>query len=309
MRGAVARPLPFFLTHQKKITMRKTITLLAGLTGLLIVTVSGTSDIDSNGAPIGTTGAPGEQTCGRVGCHVGDNGADNINTGSGLLTIELTGMTGGYVPGGLHEVTVRMAEPGIMRFGFMLTALGADGSSMGELRVIEPTLTQVKQGVLDFANREYVTYRNAGTYPPSPGEASWTFQWLAPEHSSGNVTMYAAAVSADNDGTDLGDLVYSTSITLSPEGQTSIQDISKGNLALWPNPVVDMYTVELPQPMTGAIMIKLYSLDGSRSHVVFDGVTPSDGIVRLVRGNISSGAYLLLVTGNGIDRASRIIFQ
>ena len=35
--------------------------------------------ISSSGAPIGTTGAHGELTCGKVGCHTGVNQSENIN--------------------------------------------------------------------------------------------------------------------------------------------------------------------------------------------------------------------------------------
>jgi hypothetical protein len=191
-----------FPRHFFKIKMRNIILTLVLSVFVVVILIS------SSGAPIGTTGAHGELTCGKVGCHTGVNQSDNINTGLGILKIESLQDISNYKAGEIYEISVTLDEVDVERFGFSLTVLDDNFNKVGELIVIDSIRTQVFKGVRQFAGREYITYRNIGTLPYSKGKGWWTFKWKAPDVYVGKITFYAAGVSANNDGTDKGDLVY-----------------------------------------------------------------------------------------------------
>ncbi len=181
------------------------LTLLFGTVVVLVF-------ISSSGAPIGSTGAHGELTCGKSGCHVGLNGTANINTGIGELKINSAQNISNYIPGETYEITVSLKEEGVKRFGFSLTVLDSSNQKAGEIIITDSSRTQLYKGAREFSNREYATYRMAGTNPYDAGIGLWTFKWKAPEQHIGKITFYTAGISANNDGTDKGDRVYTQTL-------------------------------------------------------------------------------------------------
>lgn len=188
--------------------MRKNIILLSSLAVVLFSFTAGISDIKSSGAPIGSTGAPNENTCGKAGCHTGENGTNNINTGKGTLKISHDISELGYEPGKTYNFTVSISEVGIQRFGFSLTTLNNLNENSGTLLVSDSVRTQILKGRFAYENRDYMTYRMLGTMPYSENNGLWTFKWKAPEVAEGKIHFYVAAISANNDASDNGDMVY-----------------------------------------------------------------------------------------------------
>ena len=182
-----------------------------GLIAAAIITLSNTYRITSAGAPIGSTGAPDEATCGKVGCHTGK---DNINTGTGNLRLQMDGFSGTYIPGKVYKITTTIEQPHINRFGFAFTALNDTKQKAGMLQTIDDSRTQLMSGSNAFEGREYLTYKPLGTNPYKTNKGQWTFLWKAPEQNEGTITFYVAAVTANNDGTDKGDEVYTDSLVL-----------------------------------------------------------------------------------------------
>lgn len=161
----------------------------------------------SSGAPASHTGAPGEQTCATVGCH-DDN---SVNAGSAVLTIDLDTLTG-YVPNQTYPVRIRITDPSVTRFGFQLLALtNSDSTSIGTFKISDPQRTQITQNQYSLFERRYVTYTFEGTDAVSAGVGEWIVNWTAPSANAGPVVFYAAGVSANDDGMDKGDHVYTTS--------------------------------------------------------------------------------------------------
>jgi hypothetical protein len=80
------------------------------------------------GAHPGSTGAPGDLTCSRTGCHVGtvipnDNSINSII----FPTADST-----YVPGQTYLVKLKVNKPSILRFGFEIVALkDSDTTNVG----------------------------------------------------------------------------------------------------------------------------------------------------------------------------------
>ncbi len=191
--------------------MRLKIIYTISFIALVIITLSNTNRIASAGAPIGSTGAPDEATCGKAGCHTGNN---NVNTGTGKLNLQMDHFSGTYLPGKVYTITTTIEQPHISRFGFAFTALNSTKQKAGVLQTTDDNRTQLMKGTNAFEGREYLTYKPLGTNPYKTNKGQWTFLWKAPEQNEGPITFFVAAVAANNDGTDKGDEVYTDSLVL-----------------------------------------------------------------------------------------------
>jgi hypothetical protein len=151
--------------------------------------------------PNGRTGAPGEGTC--ADCH------GNLNTGPGGITI--TGPPT-YTPGDTIELTISVQHTGQSRWGFEITALSESGLSLGTLLVTDPVRTQHNYDI--GLERQYVKQTTVGTddgtLDVSPG---WTVRWESPAVSHGSIIFYAAGNAANSNSFQVGDYIYTTSIT------------------------------------------------------------------------------------------------
>lgn len=174
----------------------------------------------STGAPASHTGAPDEQTCSKSSCH-DDN---TINDGASELIILFdNGLTSSYVPGKKYSVTVSISNNLFNRFGFEVVCLkNNDDKNTGIITITDSSRTQVIKNYNEFTDRNYITYTYYGTTPFSSGIGKWSFDWTAPADDEGPVTFYVAAVTANDDGTDNGDYVYTNSVTISPLKATGI---------------------------------------------------------------------------------------
>ncbi len=213
------------------------IILSIALIAFMLIIISGVNDIQSNGAPIASTNAPNELTCNRSPCHTGST----LNSGSGILSMNIDGPTGQYIPGMTYNFTVVMEQSGIERFGFQTLALfDNDSTNAGTFTIMDDARTKVISGINQYEGRKYLTYKYPGTTPISEGIGQWSFKWTAPANNSGVVTFYTAAAAANNDGTDEGDLIYTAKLALQPSG-TSIQtDKDAHEIAfthVFPNPL------------------------------------------------------------------------
>ena len=63
-------------------------------------------------------------------------------------------------------------------------------------------------------DRRYVTYTFNGTDAIEKGMGEWKVKWKAPEKIENKITFYLSGVSANDDMSDKGDLVYTRSYTL-----------------------------------------------------------------------------------------------
>lgn len=263
----------------------------------------------SSGAPVGSTGAHGELTCGKAGCHSGNNGANNINTGIGILSITSGQNLADYTPGETYNITVALEESGVERFGFSLTALDENNNKAGTLIVTDQQRTQIFQGAQQFIGREYMTYRMVGTNPYEPGKGLWTFQWKAPDQPVGKITFYAAGVSANNDATDKGDLVYTQSLT--SDGQSLSTNVLHQNdfdFTVFPNPVKDDMQVRLSHPVDEPLSFLLYDMEGKIISTLPDRNISADGtILSFALNGLHKGVYMFKMESKYFSKTRKII--
>ena len=237
----------------------------------------------AEGPNAGVTGAPGELTCAMSGCHSGAP-----NTGPGLLEIEAPTF---YRPGQTYEVTVRHVTSDVSRrrWGFQLTALDGTNNRAGSLENTS-ALTQVIEGGPD-GTRQYIEHSFLGTFQGQSLPPSWTFNWIAPSSNIGPVTFYAAGNQANNNGTESGDQIYSTSIL-----------VRSGNLITGPPVILDAAVSKKQLLVMGENfdIEALLFMDGGRQKKTFnDELTPNTLLVARKAGkNIAPGQTVILQVKN-----------
>ncbi|MEW6207455.1 MAG: choice-of-anchor V domain-containing protein [Acidobacteriota bacterium] len=155
----------------------------------------------SSGPPAGRTGAPGELTCATADCHQG-----SLNGGPGQFAIIAPSV---YEPGETYQITVRhtTTDSSRRRWGFQLTALTTSNNKAGDLDNTN-NLTVVLDDDGPGFNRQYIEHTLNGTFAGQTSQASWTFEWTAPDTDVGPVILYAAGNQANNNGSNTGDQIY-----------------------------------------------------------------------------------------------------
>jgi uncharacterized protein (TIGR03437 family) len=171
----------------------------------------------SYGPPPRVTGGPGDNARACTLCHGGN--VPNAGTGSVKILLQSGNV---YIPGVKQRVTVQVADPNQRRWGFELSARLNSDPEKGQAGDFTPVdqMTQVicednapkpcPSGVL------FVTHTAAGTRNGTRNGASFQFDWSPPATNSGPVTFYVAGNAANGDGTNNGDLIYTSSIELAP---------------------------------------------------------------------------------------------
>lgn len=269
--------------------------------------MSGVSDVTSNAAPLGSTGAPGENTCAKSTCHTGAG----VNSGTALLNLNFSNNAATYKPDSLYELSVSLQQAGINRFGFQMLALNANNESCGTFVITDSTRTQTQKGNGTYEGRDYVTYTYKGTEPFTAGLGKWAFNWQAPAAYQGPVTFYATAVAADNDGTDAGDTVYATQHTVQ-QNATGILSEKPANfkLNLFPNPASSLLQVQYKTLKPGETQIVLRDLAAQTVYATVSRVdNAGEQNVTIPVSQLNSGIYMLAITLNGQTQTQKVVIQ
>jgi hypothetical protein len=177
--------------------------LLASFTGILLANFSQPE--------LGVTGGFGQPTCNQQLCHSGNA----LNAAGGSLTIN--GVPAEYQPGQTYPITVTLARSGQMRWGFELAVRAvSDGQQAGNITVTDSLQTErrMQSGI------QYIHHTLSGTSPNTPGPKSWTFNWTAPATQVGVIRFNAAGNAANNNGTNLGDFIYTAQVDSNPPSTT-----------------------------------------------------------------------------------------
>jgi hypothetical protein len=175
---------------------------LVALVASALVAVPRSGEAYRKGPPPGHTGGFDEPTCAT--CHHGDP----LNEPGGVLRIEVPPT---FVPGAELELEVRLARAGMRRAGFQLSARYADGGQAGELLATGAAVQLVAAHPVAYA-----AHTTAGSTLESAGEARWRLRWRAPAGPRGTVVFHVTANAADDDDSELGDLVYAGSAISRP---------------------------------------------------------------------------------------------
>ncbi|MFI5208605.1 MAG: choice-of-anchor V domain-containing protein [Gemmatimonadales bacterium] len=151
--------------------------------------------------PLAHTGGFGEPTCRE--CHQGEA----LNAPGARLRIE--GVPQPWRPGRAYRITVTLRRDSLARAGFELAArFLPGGGSAGILIPYDSLLTAVDRD--SSSGISYAHHTRRGT-TVERAIARWTILWMAPLSGSGDIAFNVAALAANDDNSNLGDVVYTTS--------------------------------------------------------------------------------------------------
>lgn len=177
----------------------------------------------SAGAHPGSTGAPGDNTCAKAGCHVGTPVTYNDTTVNKLIFSQADST---YLPGQTYTITIRTQNPTIQRFGFECQSLkDATNTDIGTVVITDAIRTHTLAHTIASGVRNSVTHSTIGTAELSPGFNEWTFDWIAPATDEGDIIFYYATNSTNNNNTATGDLVFCNSLRIKPSPFISISEM------------------------------------------------------------------------------------
>ena len=186
--------------------MRSTAAALAAALAL-VGAAAAVPALNTEGPPPGHTGGFYEPTC--VACHEGND----VNAFGGRVSIE--GLPHEYERGESYLLTVVVAADETSLAGFQLAARYGGGAGWGreagELVPIDTrvTVTRGENGV------PYAHHTREGSGTSVPDLATWSLEWIAPLEG-GPVALHVAANSGNGDNSPLGDLVYTSEVTVLP---------------------------------------------------------------------------------------------
>lgn len=208
----------------------------------ILVLIAGTMafEILSSNGKAGYTNSPGEGNC--TNCHSG-----TVNSGSGSITITSSpSLTNGYMRGATYTMTVTITNndaPNNTLFGVGVEALFATGANGGTLSITNSNLTQIKTTTVDSNIRNNVVHTGNGNN--GPNSQQFSFDWTAPATGIETVTFYAVGNAANNNGSNSGDNIYTTSLVADANTTGITEDILQRKIAVYPNPSNGKFQLEI----------------------------------------------------------------
>lgn len=160
----------------------------------------------AEGAPPGFSGGFKEESC--HACHF----HEPPNSGSGRITIE--GVPARFVAGERYALTITLAQAGMKRGGFQLTARFQNGGAQaGALAAAEADTDRV--AVATQSDIQYAGQKAAGSSPGAEDSIRWVLEWIAPAGAEA-VVFNVASNAANGDGSAEGDFIYTASVESDP---------------------------------------------------------------------------------------------
>lgn len=195
------------------------------------------------GSPGAKTGSPMDgNNC--TACH-----SAAVNSGTGMLSVATNIPTQGYTAGQTYAIVVEMSQASINRFGFEITCEGS-GAKAGTFGITDAANTQLVN------NNAAVTHTQGGTF--GSGSKTWTMNWTAPTNVQ-TVNFYVSAMSANGNGNNTGDDVYTTVRTFN-EATSSVTEI-QNKITTFVNPISKDIMINSLVPVI-AKNLKVYDVSG-----------------------------------------------
>ncbi len=269
--------------------------------------IAGRAGAYSSGPPDGFAGDPPFfRTCSN--CH-----GDGV-PGDGSLELLNTPLQ--FTPGQVYALTVRLRDPGQMRWGFELTAIeDATLFQSGTLSVTDMLNTQLSDN--PGTQPDYLKHTFDGTYSGVlNGPVTWNFQWTAPL-SGGSLTFYLAGNAANGNGIpDLGDEIYAIQVPVSPT--VGIEPVASPSIVTalepsFPNPFRPSTTIPFTLAESGPVRLSVYGADGRLIAQLIEGeqaagrhIVSWDGRDRNGQ-RLPSGVYFFALNAGGVESRQRAV--
>jgi uncharacterized protein (TIGR03437 family) len=127
-----------------------------------------------------------------------------------------------YIPGVKQRVMVQVSDPNQRRWGFEFSARLNSDLEKGQAGDLNPVDNFTQVICEDNAPRPcasgvtFIEHTSAGTRNGTRNGVTFQFDWTPPATNVGPITFYVAGNAANGDANFTGDLIYTSSVQLSP---------------------------------------------------------------------------------------------
>ena len=236
----------------------------------------------SNGSPGGRANSIGDNSnC--TACHSG-----TINSGSATSGITSDIPASGYVPGQTYTITMSVGALTINKFGFEVTAEDVANTKVGTFIITDFPRTK-------FVNsNKAVSHKLSGT----TNATTWSCNWTAPLAGSGDITFYAAFITANNNGSTAGDFTYSKTLTVVENLATGVDElVPEIGLTIYPNPTTNYFSINFDGPID---CVSVYSAKGQK-------VIDAKAVNKVNLEQLSLGTYYVQIQSENNTFTKKII--
>lgn len=187
---------------------------------------------------LGSTGAPGDDATVCQSCH---NGPIDVKVDISILDNADTVRF--YEPDKEYTVRVHVMHTGgntPKAYGFQLVALKAALKQNG---------TDLKNWIQVPSSAKLTTARNGRQYVEHKDRSTnniFDIKWKAPSKGTGPISFYAGGNGVNSDNSSSGDGSARTSVQLTEDIESAVDNFSKNNIAIYisPNPVMDKLNIQ-----------------------------------------------------------------
>lgn len=280
--------------------MKNTFTFILTITAFFILSATliswngtGGDTKSSGGSPLGYSKDPagGNLDCNE--CHADGGSSSFSQVRDGMITSDIPGT--GYIPGNTYNITATVVQAGHTKFGFQNSPQSPSGTFLGTL--ITGTETQL------VGSGKYVTHKNSSN--TGTGSRTWTYQWTAPATGLGPVTFYGAFNVCDNDGSDVGDSVYTSTLSVYENG-FGVSQLFKNESQFSIYPVISngQFSIENKELQDKNYELTIYNITGEK--VYQQKVYNKNETITLLQ---SSGLYYIWIKTENTNELKKIIIQ
>ena len=173
------------------------------------------------------------ETCSKSGCH-------DTPPATCAGKVEILGLPECYTPGQAYDLSVKVSDANMTRWGFEVGAQYSEGNdhdyeSAGTIDNAAAARTKKitsADGMRSFITHDPASANGDGTYPTQAGSATWNFTWTAPGvgQRQTQICFYVAGLAADNDEGRSGDCTYNTKVCLNPCGPVETKKSTWGEV-------------------------------------------------------------------------------
>ncbi|MCC6413291.1 MAG: T9SS type A sorting domain-containing protein [Saprospiraceae bacterium] len=237
--------------------------------------------------PLASTGAPGENTCQRSGCHGG---------GSFTGGVLLTGLPDTIVAGQVYSLTLTH-NSNATRAGFQITCLDSLNVRAGTLAA------GTGSNLASASGRQYVRHSTFKTL--SAGTTSWNFSWTAPDSAAGDFAkFYFTSLAANGNGNTSGDNVLTANKTVVFAATVSANDPGlERQVRIYPSPFTNQLTVELNE--VSAATLRLFDTKGN----LVSKKAIQSGTSEMNTAELPKGMYYAVITAGNRSTRKAVVKQ
>jgi hypothetical protein len=175
--------------------------------------------------PLANTGAPGETTCQKSGCH---------NGGSFSANVSVDGLPDSIFAGQTYTFQLKSTNNTSSRGGFQMTCLDLDNQPCGTFAATTGV------NVASLSGRSYA--RQSTPQNVAANLTLWDIKWTAPNTEVGG-RFYVSHLLANGDGDINGDNVVTATYNFEVSLPVSTDDALRQSLRVYPTTAQDLLTL------------------------------------------------------------------